>query len=137
MWLGLSTDQGRTWSSWHLTDRNELSYFPYLVARGPGELAATWHSGTNETLRTHVAEIKMSDSGVPPQVIEAVPFQNEIWTWVFPDHPEPIHRGTGGEYVPIIFLREGGLGVVTTIQNQQDKRYGFVWRKFVERLAKQ
>ena len=128
MWLGLSTDQGRTWSSWHLIDRNELSYFPYLIARGPGEVAATWFSGTNETLRTHGAEIKVNDAGEPPQVIEAQPFQPEIWSWVFPDRSAaPIHRGTGGEYVPITFLREGGLGVVTTIQNQQDKRLGFLW----------
>lgn len=98
MWLGLSTDQGRTWSSWHLIDRNELSYFPYLIARGPGEVAATWFSGTNETLRTHVEEIKVSDAGEPPQVIEAEPFQPEVWSWVFPDRPAaPIHRGTGGE----------------------------------------
>lgn len=138
LWLGLSTDRARTWSSWHLIDRNELSYFPYLVARGPGELAATWFSGTNETLRAHVAEIRVNDAGEPPQVIEAEPFQPEIWSWVFPDRPAaPIHRGTGGEYVPITFLREGGLGVVTTIQNQRDKRLGFLWWEFVERLAKQ
>jgi hypothetical protein len=28
------------------------------------------------------------------------------------------------------------LGVVTTIQNQQDKRLGFLWLQFVERIAK-
>lgn len=104
MWLGLSTDQGRTWSSWHLIDRNELSYFPYLIARGPGELAATWFSGTNETLRTHVEEIKVSDAGEPPQVIEAEPFQPEVWSWVFPDRPAaPIHRGTGANTYPLRF----------------------------------
>lgn len=138
MWLALSTDQGRTWSSWHLIDRNELSYFPYLIARGKGELAATWHSGTDETLRTHVAEIKMNDAGAPPQVIEAEPLQLEIWSRVSHDRPaELAHRSTAGEYVPITFLREGGLGVVTTIQNRQDKRFGFLWWRFVERLATQ
>ncbi|HEY6386593.1 MAG TPA: sialidase family protein [Candidatus Acidoferrum sp.] len=137
IWLGRSTDQGRTWSTWHLVDQNELSYFPYLVARGRGELAATWFSGTNETLRTHVAEIKVNDAGEPPEVIEAEPFQNEMWSWVSPDRPAAsTHRDTGGEYVPITFLREGGLGVVTTIQNQRDKRFGFLWWKFDERLPK-
>jgi hypothetical protein len=138
LWLGLSTDQGQTWSSWHLIDRNELSYYPYLIARGHGELAATWHSGKGETLRTHVAEMKVNNASSPPEVIEADPFQTEIWSWIFPDlRAEPVHRTTGGEYVAITFLREGGLGVVTTIQNQHDKRVGFVWWEFVERLAKQ
>lgn len=32
-WLARSLDQGETWGSWHIIDRDEVSYFPYLIAR--------------------------------------------------------------------------------------------------------
>jgi hypothetical protein len=83
-----------------------------------------------------------------PQVIESQPFQTETW-----DRDPVVHRATAGEYIPIIFLRAGGLGVVTTIQSvvgieeivarqragttavqsRPEKRLGFKWWKFAER----
>jgi hypothetical protein len=45
IWLARSTDQGATWTTWRLRESPEVEYFPYLVARGRGELAATWFSG--------------------------------------------------------------------------------------------
>jgi hypothetical protein len=131
LWLARSPDQGKTWTSWHIVDRAEVSYYPYLIARGHGELAATWSSDKDDNLRAHMATIRVGDGKAPPQVIESQPFQTDTW---WQDHPtEPVHRTTGGEYIPIIFLRAGGFGVVTTIQNVREKRLGFRWWKFAER----
>lgn len=131
LWLARSPDQGETWTTWHIVNRDEVSYFPYLIARGHGELAATWSSGEGDSLLAHVATIHVGDGKAPPQVIESRPFQTDTWKQ---DHPtDPMHRGTGGEYIPIIFLRAGGLGVVTTIQNVREKHVGFKWWKFAER----
>jgi hypothetical protein len=128
LWLARSLDQGETWTSWHIVEPDEVSYFPYLIARRRGELAATWSSGKDDTLLAHVATIHVGDSKARPQIIESQPFQTDIWSW-----KDPVHRDTAGEYIPGTFLRRGGLGVVTTIQNGREKRSGFKWWKFVER----
>jgi hypothetical protein len=130
LWLARSLNQGETWTSSHIVDRDEVSYFPYLTARGRGELAASWSSGKGDSLQAHVAAIQVGDGKASPQVTESQPFQTEIWSWQ--EHPgDPLVRRTGGEYIPVTFLREGSLGVVTTIQNRQEKRLGFTWWKFV------
>ena len=132
LWLARSLDQGETWTNWHIVERDEVSYFPYLIARGHGELAATWSSGQDNALQEHVARIDVGDGKVLPRVIESQSFQ--IDAWHRQKNPgDPRHRDTGGEYIPVIFLRAGGLGVVTTIQNGPEKRLGFKWWKFVER----
>jgi hypothetical protein len=148
LWLARSTNQGKTWTSWQVVERDEASYYPYLIARGHGELGATWCSGKDDGLRAHVATIHVGHDKALPQVIESQPFETDIW-----DRDPTVHRGTGGEYIPAIFLRAGGLGVVTTIQSvigieeivarqragitavqsKPEKRFGFKWWKFVER----
>ena len=132
LWLARSLDQGETWTNWHIVERDEVSYFPYLIARGHGELAATWSSGQDNTLQEHVARIDVGDGKALPRIVESQPFQ--IDAWARQKNPgDPMHRDTAGEYIPVIFLRAGGLGVVTTIQNGPEKRLGFKWWKFVER----
>ena len=150
LWLARSPDQGETWTTWHIVERDEVSYYPYLTARGRGEIAATWSSGEGDTLLAHVATIRVGDGKAPPQVIESRPFQTDIWQRQHPG--DPLRRDTAGEYIPVIFLRAGGLGVVTTIQSavgieefvarqragitttqKPEKRLGFKWWKFVER----
>lgn len=124
LWLGLSTNQGDTWSSWPIARNEDRVYFPYLVARGRGELAASWFSGRGEKIRVHVARILLNPQAVgeAPVVSEAVPFQPEVWT-----RGKTQTRGTGGEYVPVSFLADGSLAVVTTIQNKREDRWGFSW----------
>lgn len=75
LWLARSPDHGETWTSWHIVERDELSFFPYLIARGHGELAATWSSGKGDSLQAHVATIHVGDGKTPPQVTESQPFQ--------------------------------------------------------------
>lgn len=134
LWLARSLDQGETWTNWHIVERDEISYFPYLIARGRGELAATWSSGKRDTLQAHLAKIDVSAGKAQPQVIEAQPFQTETWSLASKSHPDdPVHRTTAGEYIPVTFLSDSALGVVTTIQNDREKRRGFTWWKFVIR----
>jgi len=134
LWLARSLDQGATWTNWHIVERDELSYFPYLIARGRGELAATWSSGKDDTLQAHVAKINVSTGKALPQIIESQPFQIDVWSRVSrEDAASPMHRVTGGEYIPVAFLRAGTLGVVTTITNRPEKRLGFTWWTFVTR----
>lgn len=41
----------------------------------------------------------------------------------------PRIKDTAGEYFPVIFLKDGALAAVTTIQDDQAQRFGFkFWR---------
>ena len=53
---------------------------------------------------------------------ESVPLQPNSWTRG--DSPT---RDPGGEYVPVAFLTDGGLAVVTPIQDERGYRWGFSW----------
>jgi hypothetical protein len=122
LWLGRSADHGETWESWSIVTGEEPLYFPYLAARAAGELAATWFSGSGENLRANVAWIDASpDAG--PSVRKAAPFQLDSWIPV----GESQVRATGGEYLPVVFLSDGDLGVAAPILNFTEERRGFSW----------
>lgn len=82
------------------TDRTaaETAYYPYLVARGPGELAATWFSGRPEVLQAHVARIDIDEGSDPPRMIEAPPFRPDSWRRDTGPGAPLIHD-TAGEYL--------------------------------------
>jgi hypothetical protein len=122
LWLARSKDQGATWTTWRLIESADLLYFPYLIARGRGELAASWTSGRADALQTHVARIDVGDGA--PQFLETS-FVPETYGFGTSNSV----RDTAGEYVPVVFLKNGDLGVVSTIQNQAKSRFGFSWRK--------
>ncbi len=129
IWVARSVDQGTTWTTWRLKECPEVAYFPYLVARGQGELAATWFSGWTGTWQAHVARIDVREGGATPRMAESPPFRPDSWrqnrTW--PDDPQT--PDPAGEYLAVSFLRNGGLVVVSPIQNKSEKRYGFsLWR---------
>lgn len=126
LWLARSTDRAASWTTWKLAEGGNLRYFPYLTAGGKGELAATWFSGRGDNLRVHVARIDVSDAGTTPRVIEAPTVQPDTWEWE--TRPGEVRkRDTAGEYVPVMFLKDGGLAVVTTIQDLP-ARGGFAFR---------
>jgi hypothetical protein len=132
LWLARSTDRGGNWTTWRIAEGGEMRYFPYLVARAKGELAATWFSGRGEQIQVHVARIDVPDDGAPPRMVQAPPFWPDSWRF----HEKPgarRNRDTAGEYVPIAFLRDGRLAVVTTIQDDQKQRGGFAWRTVAAR----
>jgi hypothetical protein len=123
--LARSRDDGRTWQQWSIAEsKGATAYYPYLVARGRGELAATWFSAKlpdTSSLPTHIAKIQVGDGNDAPEVLLAPPFQFDAF-----GVRESSSRTPAGEYVPVIFLR-GGLGVVTPIQDTKGQRFGFSW----------
>lgn len=124
LWLGRSIDHGGSWTKWAVARADDWVYFPYLTARGSGELAATWFSGVDDNMRQHVARIDLADGdGATPRVRELEPFQSDAW------NRDGEHRDTAGEYFPVIFLSDGDLAVTTTIQNPNTERFGFTWRR--------
>lgn len=127
LWLGRSTDRGGTWERWRIASDDDRVMFPYLVARGEGELAATWYSGVGNDLRANVARIALGDEGAAPVVERSEPIAVNAWSRDGSD------RDTGGEYVPVAFLRDGGLGVVTTVQNPTTREGGFTWWRLERR----
>jgi len=133
VWLARSADQGATWTTWRLCESADVAYYPYLVAQGKGELAATWFSGWTGTWQAHVARIDVGEGGAPPKMVESRPFKPDSWqqSRYWPDDP-PI-RDPAGEYLALLFPRKGGLAVVSPIQNFREKRFGFSLWKLEER----
>ncbi|MEP7008809.1 MAG: sialidase family protein [Acidobacteriota bacterium] len=127
LWLARSADQGATWSTWHVVQSQDLMYFPYLVAQGAGELAATWFSGPAATMQAHVARFQLAPGNAPPRTLEAPPFQPDTWSRTPQKGGQPLPRDPGGEYLALTFLKGGGLAVVSPIQNPGAERYGFAW----------
>lgn len=129
--LARSSDRGASWKSWLVKPSSDQAFFPYLVARGNGELAATWFSAADanwKDLRWHVARIDVGTDGAPrvtmasPRVLESArPRQGQ---------GDALFNDPGGEYLSITFLRDGSLGVATPIQNKSAKRFGFTWWTF-------
>jgi len=134
LWLARSGDRGETWRSWHLAEREDISYYPYLVARGPGELILTWFSGRSDTLQAHLAKVNVAQDSTAPRMMEAPFFTPDTWSRPFGSPPEtPLNRATLGEYLAPTFLKTGGFAVVSAIQNERDQRFGFTWRRFGSR----
>lgn len=132
LWLARSADRGARWTTWRIAEGGDLRYFPYLVARGKGELAATWHTGRGANIQARVARIDVPDDDAQPRMVEAAPFAADAWQ--MGEKPgAPRNRDTAGEYIPLAFLRDGRLAIVTTIQDDQKKRSGFSWRTARER----
>jgi hypothetical protein len=129
LWLARSSDKGETWKTWQLNAKtDERSYFPYLAAGSrAGELAATWFSGHDATLEAHLALIQINAGDAPPRFIQSPPFRPDSWYANTADLTHPLSRSTAGEYLAVIFLRSGGLGVVSPMSNVQEKRAGFSW----------
>jgi len=124
--LARSKDSGATWEQWTVANDGTVAFFPYLIARGSGELAATWFTGHGDGLTANVALIRASapEDG-SPTVVRADPILPDSWL----ESNDSRSRDSAGEYLPVIFLEEGGLGVVTPIQDKQNDRFGFTWWK--------
>ncbi|MFC1531221.1 sialidase family protein [Gemmatimonadota bacterium] len=120
LWLGRSADQGETWEAWAIVTGEEPLYYPYLAARGAGELAATWFSSFGDNLRAHVAIIDASGAS-RPLVRSGDPFLVDSWRQT----GESLTRVPGGEYLAALFLSDGDLCVVAPIDNSLDDRRGF------------
>jgi len=122
--LGHSTDHGDTWSTVQIATDQDVMYFPYLVGNDAGEMAATWYSGQGAGLEAHVAHITIDPSTGDLAGTSALSFTVESFAQ---GADGELTRDTAGEYIPVLFRRDGGLAAVSTIQNPVDDRWGFRW----------
>ncbi|HUQ18208.1 MAG TPA: sialidase family protein [Gemmatimonadaceae bacterium] len=127
--VGRSSDRGSTWRTWRIAVSGPRPHYPYLTARGNGDLAATWWTGTDSDLRAHAARITIRNDS--PLVVMSEPFLVDAWKRQQPGDTT-LHRDSAGEYFPVVLLDNGDLGVVTPVQNIPAKRTGFTWWKFKE-----
>ncbi|MDZ7631546.1 MAG: sialidase family protein [Gemmatimonadaceae bacterium] len=129
VWLGRSTDLGATWASWRIRQGVGPAFYPYLTVSAQNELAITWHSGARDSLRWHLATLAAPSGAALGAVRISEPMLLDAWTWPV-DKPDvaPV-RASAGEYLAALFLRDGGLGVVTPVQSKA--RDGFTWWRFV------
>jgi len=65
-------------------------------------------------------------------MVESQPFKPDSWqrNRQWPEDPQT--PDSAGEYLPILFLRDGGLVVVSPIQNWRENRFGFSFWKVKE-----
>ncbi|HEV7240366.1 MAG TPA: sialidase family protein [Thermoanaerobaculia bacterium] len=128
--LARSDDRGANWKTWTVADTTVPPFFPYLVARGRGELAATWFTASNNDLHDiqwYVARVENVTDEIrvlvsPPQSLESRRARADRGGAVFND--------TAGEYLATAFLSDGSIAVVSPIQNRPEGRAGFTWWKF-------
>jgi hypothetical protein len=127
LWLARSLDKGETWASWKVASGDEIAYYPYLVAEGHGELAATWFSGDGDATLSHMARIDAGGTAAP-RLVEAPAFHPETWqAGAKPEDPPIRASHAGGEYMPIAFLKAGGFAVISSIIDLKAQRFGFTW----------
>ena len=128
MWLARSRDQGQTWTTWEVAHDSAVTYFPYLVARGDGQLAASWFTGTGDALHATVAYIETTGER-PPRVARAPSFRPEAYQAGFGPDTTPTPTAAG-EYLGMSFLQDGSLAVAVPIQHAAGKRMGFAFRRY-------
>jgi hypothetical protein len=126
VWLARSRDQGATWTTRQVVDNRGANFFPYLIARGRGELAATWFSGTGKEMGWRAARLTVGDGESRPRVIQSGLLPIEVWSRISATSDSLFH-GTGGEYIAVTFLSDGTLGAVSPIQHPTASRMGFTW----------
>ena len=125
VWLARSENKGATWTTARVaTDAPDTAFFPYLTARAPGILAATWLTFARDSLHWRVARIDMRDGAEHPRIAASAALPLESWSG------DPIHADAGGEYLPVALLANGSVAVVTPIQHESAHRLGFTWWRF-------
>jgi hypothetical protein len=50
-------------------------------------------------------------------------------SWGLPEYG-PAGRDPAGEYLPLVLLNDGSLGLVAPIQDVAARRVGFSWRRY-------
>jgi hypothetical protein len=127
IWLARSLDRGLSWSASRIveTQGDTLFYYPYLAARGASEMVATWFSGAGSTLRWQVSWINAGKAGGRPEIRTSAQLLADSW-----DEGPPPEREPAGEYLAVLALADGDIAVVSPIQNENMKRFGFSFWRF-------
>jgi hypothetical protein len=125
--LGWSDDFGKSWQSEDVAHEAGIAFFPYMVSSPSGQLAATWFVNEGEKLSARVALFEMPAAGDGKLTIS----KSDLFTisaWL--ENTETPVQTPAGEYIPVIFLPDGKLAVVSTIQDSDRDRWGFTWWTF-------
>ena len=127
MVLGISNDDGVSWTRQIVSEEKGQAFFPYMVANDTGELAATWFVQTDRTLSARLVLIQAPERGEAPlQIRRAEPFTPLAWN----ESDSTAVPTSAGEYIPVVFLDDGELAVVSPIQDSFGDRWGFTWWRF-------
>lgn len=133
VWIARSSDRGASWKNWRIVESDAQAFFPYLIALKNGELAATWFSSKDpdaKDLQWHLARISVaSDDTQPPRVVQSTAQSLES-ARPRSAQSDVVFNDPGGEYLAIVALRNGSIGVVSPIQNRKASRMGFTWWRF-------
>jgi hypothetical protein len=131
VYLARSEDGGTNWRTSTLVHSPVPAFFPYLIARGRGELAATWFTAAMKDmsdLQWYVARIADHVDEAAPRAVVSSP--QSLESRRPRDGGDTLFNDPAGEYLALAFLRDGGVAVVTPIQNRVEKRVGFSWWRF-------
>ncbi|MEM9387973.1 MAG: sialidase family protein [Pseudomonadota bacterium] len=122
LYTARSLDHGTSWSTWRLASEPHFAYFPYLVGGEDGRVLATWHTGYRRgPTSLNVALLDFGDEA--PRMRRLTSFLADSWS------SEPRVQAAAGEYFPAVFLADGDIGLVSTIEDREEKRFGFQWRR--------
>ena len=135
LWLGRSFDQGENWDSAELLAPGGYIFYPFLDAGPPGQLAAIWGTGRPGTLPGNDEEMQLqvghiewpADSAAAGLTLSAT-FPNDYWVEIDEGR---FARAVGGDYLPVILLRDDSIGSLAPLYAEQGRTTGFTWRRFV------
>lgn len=123
---GVSDDLGASWSISTIFTTDGTAFYPFLTSNGSNKLAATWFVKNSQGLSAHLAQLNRRPNARGIEVLKAAPFVPDAWN----ETTEQRTLSPAGEYIPVSFLANGGLAVVSPIQNIHDDRWGFTFWRF-------
>jgi len=131
--LACSTDQAATWHSW-LVERpkdDDIPYYPNLIARGDGELAATWYVGAGVGVKWKAALIRVAKGRIASLTVSD-PVSADAWV---PSSQETFPRiqTSAGEYTGLAWGSNGSISAAVPIQDADGHRFGFAYYRFDQR----
>ena len=125
--LGWSDDYGESWQSEDVAHEEGVAFFPYMVAGATDQLAATWFVNDGEKLSARVALFEIAAAGESKLAVSSSDlFTISAWS----ENTDTLVQTPAGEYIPVIFLPDGNLALVSPIQDARRDRWGFTWWVF-------
>ena len=90
----------------------------------------TWFSSALldvSSLKPHAARNDVGAGDAQPRVRLAPTIVPDSWAGTPPPNRTGRQRDPAGDYPPVAVLRDGGLALVSTIQDAKKKRCGYSW----------
>ncbi|MFK8042379.1 sialidase family protein [Congregibacter sp.] len=123
---GVSKDLGETWQISAVSTTSGIAFYPFLTSNGENKLAATWFVKDAQGVSARLAQLNYSPHTAAVEAHEAAPFVPDAWE----ETVAYKSLSPAGEYIPVSFLANGDLAVVSPVQNVHDQRWGFTFWRF-------